>query len=151
MIKLQNVYPITYKTSHPDNFAISSVLQGSYDLFYNEEIQNRREAFYPPFTRFISIEFSGKDEKKVEKQAQIFSSLIPNKHEAIIKLGPVKPYVSRIRSQYRRIIILKNLKNKDASGKILRQILNNAKNEYSARYSTSAVRFTIDIDSYSGM
>ncbi|MDQ1266077.1 MAG: Primosomal protein, partial [Bacteroidota bacterium] len=57
------------------------------------------------------------------------------------------PSIYKIRGYYRRIIILKNLKNIDPGGKILRKALSSAVEQYSAAHSTSSVKYFIDIDS----
>jgi primosomal protein N' (replication factor Y) len=141
---------VIIQTSHPHSSAITAVLQTSYDMFYNNEINHRRSAKYPPFTRFVLIEFSGTNEELVDEHSKIFSAYLPQSHEVVEVLGPVQPNIPKLRKYFRRQIIVKSSKKKDPSGKILRHILNSVMDAYSKDHFTEKVRVVIDVDSYSG-
>ncbi|MFP4529540.1 MAG: primosomal protein N' [Candidatus Kapaibacterium sp.] len=141
---------VIIQTSHPESPPIRSSLIGSYDLFYDDEIDNRSKAIYPPFSRFVLIEFYGPDESKTAAAAKAFASAIP-KYRANIQLGPVAPTIYKIRKNFRRIIIIKNIKKEDPAGKILRSALGRALDEYRRRHADSSVRMNIDIDSWSAV
>jgi primosomal protein N' (replication factor Y) len=141
---------VIIQTSHPESPPIKSAIVGSYDLFYEDEIENRRQAMYPPFSRFVLIEFYGRDEHKTAAAAKAFASAVPD-FRGLIKLGPVAPTIYKIRRNFRRIMIIKDVKQIDPSGKILRLALGYALDEYNRRHSSSAVRMSIDIDSYSAV
>ena len=142
---------VIIQTKHPDNPALIASVSHSYDMFYSDEIQNRKEALYPPFVRFVLIEFSGKDINKVNRSSENFAKLLPSKTPYVIVLGPVSPLIPKIRNKFRKIIVIKNNKKTDPSGKHLRLILKTAEQTYKDKYSSSSVRMTIDIDSYSGL
>ncbi|MDQ1266637.1 MAG: hypothetical protein QG635_1789, partial [Bacteroidota bacterium] len=72
---------VIIQTSHPDNPAIVAVLRSSYDEFYENEIIHRQDALYPPFSRFVHIEFSSKDEKKADSHAKIFAGQLPDRNK----------------------------------------------------------------------
>ncbi len=139
---------VIVQTSHPEHPAIVTAVRNTYNEFYREELKTRRDAFYPPYSRFVVIEFSGKDEKKTETQSRHFASFLPMKNKVMERLGPVPPFIARLKTYYRRIIIIKNNKTADASGRILRKHLDRAFDEYGKKYSTSAVRIKVDIDAY---
>lgn len=141
---------VIIQTAQPGNFAISSAKSGSYNSFYEIEINNRKTAQYPPFVRFVVIEFSGGDENEVHGNALRFNGLL-RATDAIKILGPVEPAIARLRGNFRRITILKNIKSADPSGAALRQALCFAVEEYKKKFSKSSVKVTIDIDSYSGI
>jgi len=137
---------VIIQTAHPKHQTIVAATLGSYELFYNDELQYRREAHYPPFSRFVMIEFSGKDEPVVNMQAQHFAYFIPHEHKAFTRLGPAPPSIARLRGQYRRIVVLKNHREHDPSGKIMRSAILHAYQLYNQKYPSSAVRITIDVD-----
>lgn len=141
---------VIIQTSHPEKGAIRAVLAGSYNAFYEEEMELRRSVFYPPYCRFVQVEFSGKNEKEVEKHANLFNGLIPKNEKAFSVSETITPRISRIRSMFRRVIVIKDDKKADPSGGRLRHYLSHAMNVYRENHAKAAVKFTIDIDSYSG-
>jgi primosomal protein N' (replication factor Y) (superfamily II helicase) len=141
---------VLIQTSNPDSNAISSVMWGSYDQFYNIEISHRKSAQYPPFTRFVLIEFTGTNEDLVDKHSKIFAGFLPQNHDILNVLGPVQPNIPKLRKYFRRQIIIKDNKKKDASGKILRHILSNVVDAYNKEHFTEKIKIVVDIDSYSG-
>jgi primosomal protein N' (replication factor Y) len=142
---------VLIQTSHPDNPAIRFALKGSYKNFYEDEIQQRLEADYPPFSRFVTIELSGKDEKQVYEKSMILAKLLPSRNPALICLGPVPRYIAKVRSQFRQIIVIKNIKRLDPNGKILRTVLKQTMDKFNEGKGASTVNITIDIDSYTGL
>jgi len=141
---------VIIQTSNPDSSAISAVFHTSYDMFYNNEINHRRSAKYPPFTRFVLIEFSGTNEGLVDEHSKIFSTYLPQSLEVMEVLGPVQPSIPKLRKNFRRQIIIKSSKKKDPSGKIMRHILNSVMDAYNKEHFSEKVRVVIDVDSYSG-
>lgn len=138
---------VIIQTSSPKSHSIKCAVEGDYYKFYNEEIENRRLANYPPFSRFIVIEFLGNDEKKVINQAKLFRNLLPKKLDFADILGPVSPTIFKIRNNYRQHIIVKDLKDKDPSGRKIRSILKNAIETYNKKYSNKSIKLIVDIDS----
>jgi len=142
---------VLIQTNQPNHQSIISAKLGKYDIFYNDELQQRRDAMYPPFTRFVMIEFTGKNQEQVHQHAHTFASYLPKHNPAIIVLGPTKPNIDKIRGLFRRMIVVKGVKSEDQSGNILRQALNVTYSHYFQNDATSSVRVVIDIDSYSAM
>ncbi len=138
------------QTTKPENISIAAVRASSYKFFYENELRNRAEAFYPPYSRFIVIEFSSLDQELAIKHSDIFHDLI-HTHQANIVFKPTAPGIERIREYYRRIIVIKNLKKYDPSGTILRQILSRAYEEYQKSFAHPKVRVKIDIDAYNSL
>lgn len=142
---------VIIQTSAPTHPAIQTALSGERSPqslldWAAEEMLVRKELSYPPFSRFICIEISSLEETAAEDHARILSALIPERSQTHLRLEPVAPSVARIRNRYRRIIIVKNLKATDPSGRDCRALLRSALAEYYATYSSSGVRVTVDID-----
>lgn len=142
---------VVIQSSRPDNHALIAALNGSYKDFYTNEIDSRISAEYPPFSRFVKVEFAGKNESKVHDCAKKYASLFPANQESIQVLGPNEPQISRIRSQYRRIVIIKNPKSIDKNGAKMRYIINKVNELYRKKFAISTVKMFIDIDSFSGV
>jgi primosomal protein N' (replication factor Y) len=139
---------VVIQTAHPRHLALRAVFASSYDMFYKEELENRRKAVYPPFVRFVVIEFSGKDEATVEAKANDFYKLIPAS-DSFEMLGVTLPLIPKLQNRYRRMIIIKSDKQKDKSGKTLRRSLAAALQQYNVKHSSSSVFLKIDIDAFS--
>ena len=137
---------VIIQTAHPKHQTVVAASVGSYELFYNDELQFRREAVYPPFARFVMIEFSGKDEELVNAQAQHFAYFLPRGDQAFERLGPAPPSIARLRGLYRRIVVVKNYRDRDPTGRAMRQALLKAHHLYNQKYPSSVVRIRIDVD-----
>lgn len=142
---------VIIQTAHPDHTAIRCAAMYRYDLFYNDELQERREAHYPPFSRVVLVEFSGTDATLVEQHAQAFAHYMPRGIEAITTLGPARPSIERLEGKYRRIVLVKGDRQLDPNGVELRRSLLTAWSAYSQRYASSSVRVTIDVDTQSSL
>ena len=141
---------VIIQTSHPNNAAIKAAVSNSFETFYLNELENRKRLNYPPFVRFIHIEFSSKNEKKVDEIASVYYKLIPQ-HDSIEKLGPSIPVIPKLMNNYRRYIIIKSSKMKDSTGRIMRDIIKYVHQLYNSKHSTASVRVTVNVDSFNSL
>lgn len=81
---------------HP---VLEYVRKHDYMLFYENEIEERKIFFYPPFSRIILITFKHKMKDVVETAAYVFANNIKNDFGKYLS-GPAEPIVNRIRNQY---------------------------------------------------
>jgi len=132
---------VIIQTSNPEHPAIHAAP----DLL-EKEMQQRREAGYPPFTRFITMEISGIVDADVEHVAQVFDRLLPTEHPAMNRFAPVPPPIPRLRNRYRRVIVIKNPKEADPTGSVCRSLITGALATYYDQYAVSSVRVIIDVD-----
>jgi len=136
---------VIIQTSNPDEEAIKCALQHDFKSFYALELQKRRELMYPPYSRIIMVELKGKDEKIVQEHAGMLAKRIePRKGSEI--LGPQQAPIQKLRDEYRWRILIKNNKDADPSGAIIRASVQRALDEYAAHHATRAVRVIVDVD-----
>jgi primosomal protein N' (replication factor Y) (superfamily II helicase) len=90
-------------TNHP---VLKYVVAHDYKSFYAEEIQGRRQFFYPPFSRIIQLTFKHKQKEVVEAAAQLAAENMKPLF-ANYMVGPAEPVVNRIRNQYIMELIFK--------------------------------------------
>lgn len=64
------------QTYQPQHHALIAVKQLDYQIFYQEEMKNRDELKYPPFSIMIKIDFIGKGKDQVSKSALDFVTYI---------------------------------------------------------------------------
>jgi len=139
----------TFSPLHP---AISALVSHSSDSFLQNELEIRRMSNYPPFCRFIRIEFSHTNEIDVKNYSQLFVQILRKKPNEFFEiLGPTIPTVPKLKGMFRSIIVVKNSKPLDPSGWYFRSSLTSSLNEFRTHKGTSTVKIVIDIDSYQGV
>jgi primosomal protein N' (replication factor Y) len=73
---------------------------------YQDEIDKRKQFFYPPFSRIIHLTFRHKDREVVKIAAEKFAqSLEPAFSNYIV--GPAEPVVNRVRNLFLMELLLK--------------------------------------------
>ena len=88
---------------HP---VLQMVQQHDYKQFYSYEIVNRKQFFYPPFSRIVLLTLKHKDRNTVEAAADRLAVLLRQDLKDYI-VGPAAPVVNRIRNQYLMEILIK--------------------------------------------
>jgi primosomal protein N' (replication factor Y) len=88
---------------HP---VLELVQQHDYQKFYGYEIENRKEFFYPPFSRIVMLTLKHKDKAIVDAAAQkLAGSLSQDLRDFVV--GPAAPVIGRLRNQYLMEIMVK--------------------------------------------
>ncbi|HEY0175500.1 MAG TPA: primosomal protein N', partial [Pedobacter sp.] len=82
-----------------DHRIIKQVVDNNYLEMYNDEIAERKQFHYPPFTRLIFINVKHKDANLLNAAAAHFATLLRAQLGTRV-LGPEQPLVSRIRNYY---------------------------------------------------
>ena len=98
-----NVLIQVSNTYHP---VLQFVQQHNYKNLYDFEIKNRKEFFYPPFSRLIQITFKHKEKHVAEEVAYIMLNGLKINFSNYLN-GPAEPMVNRIRNQYLWEILIK--------------------------------------------
>jgi len=94
-----------------DNFVLKSFMASDFNLFYEEEIKNRKELFYPPFSNLVNIIISGEDENLVKSDINRLFSMISNKINGdFLLLGPSPSPFYKLNQHYRWHILVKTPK-----------------------------------------
>ena len=99
---------VLIQTYQPYHAIIRQVIEGNYDQMINQQLREREEYHYPPFTRLIRIEVNHSDMETVKKASQWIANVLLQSQEGQI-LGPVFPSISRLRNRYRMQILVKIL------------------------------------------
>ncbi|MFH1565430.1 MAG: primosomal protein N' [bacterium] len=109
---------VVLQTYSPDNFAIKAAANHDFDSFYKEEIANRKNLNYPPFTRLVKLFFRNQDKNKTQQTADSLLEKLKNKAKEIDRdltiefIGPFPAFISKVRDNfiYQIIIKIKDLK-----------------------------------------
>ena len=102
---------VIIQTYNPDTFCIQYAQKQDYKLFYNTEINIRKQLRYPPFCDIILIGLSSTNYKEIEKSAKLIFEDIKQKIKIkklqIILYKPVPAPIDKIKNRYRWRIIIK--------------------------------------------
>ena len=100
---------VIIQTYNPDNFSIEFSKQQNYDLFYNTEIELRKQLNYPPFCDIIVFGFSGTIEKEVIELSKFMQNILKKNLEAygISVFKPMPAPIDKINTKFRWRIIAK--------------------------------------------
>ncbi len=90
-------------TNHP---VLKFVQQHNYEYLYKFEIENRKNFFYPPFSRIIQITCRHKEKHIAEEAANILGQFLSKQYSSYLS-GPAEPIVNRVRNQYLMELLLK--------------------------------------------
>ena len=141
---------VILQTYNPDHFTIAAARTQDFTQFYQQEIQFRKALLYPPFSRIIQIQISGKDKKRTQKEVEAFGrrccKLQNSKRaflEAVVILGPIEAPLSKIANRYRWQLLFKC-----ANVKILHQFSRALFFQKNKQLKSSHVHVAIDVDPY---
>jgi len=97
---------VLIQTFNPLHQILQQVSVNNYEAMYKEEIQERKQYFYPPFCRLIKFTVKHKDYNKVNNASDWLAKTFNNSFSPNV-LGPEFPHIARVRNQYNKNILLK--------------------------------------------
>ncbi len=83
-------------TSHP---VLQHVLKQDFEGFYRQELAERRDFFYPPFSRLLRITLRHRKAQRVNEAARWFEARLKPVFGQRMA-GPAAPHIGRVRGQY---------------------------------------------------
>jgi primosomal protein N' (replication factor Y) len=97
------------QTCTPEHPAVAAAALHDERMFLDHELEQRREAGYPPFTRLATVLFSGRDEGEVEAAATRTREQIAERARAagVQVLGPAPQALARLKGRHRWHLLLK--------------------------------------------
>ena len=97
---------VLIQTIQPTHPILQLVKEHDYKKLYKEEIEKRKQFFYPPFSRLIHVTFKHKIKEVVEKAALFFADGLKTKYGQWL-VGPAEPVINRIRNQHLMELLIK--------------------------------------------
>jgi primosomal protein N' (replication factor Y) len=98
---------VIVQTNNPDHYAIRSASKHDYAEFYNNEIKQRKDLRYPPFSNLISILISGKNKENAFELSKQMKVTIKNGGFEV--MGPVVAPLAKKRDEWRFQLLVKRL------------------------------------------
>lgn len=135
---------VIVQTFSPDHYSILYASNHDYEGFYKEESAFRKALSYPPYKRIVRILIKGIDQESVEAASNRFKEIIDNqnqKAEGIDVLGPVPAPFMKLRSKFRRHIIMKG-----SNPKSLNNLIRNSLQHFHKEGHHGNVQIEVDVD-----
>lgn len=99
---------IVIQTSLPNHYVYQALLNNDQKRFFNEELKQRKELKFPPYSHFALVKLRGRKESKVESIASgLFDKLrnIRFKNLEVMSLNP--GYPAKLRGNFYRQILIR--------------------------------------------
>jgi primosomal protein N' (replication factor Y) len=103
---------VIIQTYSPEHYAIQTAAKHDYALFYDQEINYRRQLHNPPFTRLACLVYSHTNDTICQREAERMKQLLIEEIESrgiddlsIIGLAPA--FIHRLRGRFRWQLILR--------------------------------------------
>lgn len=134
---------VIVQTYNPHDYSIRYSVNSDYEGFYREEIKFREDMNYPPFSKIMCINFTGRNEELLIKNIQVIGlklkKTLENNHQVVI-LGPCPCQISKIKDMYRWQIIIKGVFDDEFALNIKNTLYELIKDVY------NDIRITLDIN-----
>ncbi len=105
------------QTRQKDHPVIQAVIDHDYKGFYQQQILERQQFNYSPFSRMIKLTLKHRSPEVIQKAAAEYSLLLRKQLGARV-LGPETPFISKIRNLYLRNFLIKMDPEKDNAAQI---------------------------------
>ncbi|QIP12262.1 primosomal protein N' [Spirosoma aureum] len=98
---------VLIQTSNPQQTILQKIIENDYKGLYDEEIQERQDFNYPPFSRLIKLTVRHPDRAISQQAAERLAAELTDALGSSRVLGPEEPLVERIRNQFLFDILIK--------------------------------------------
>ncbi|HVP57772.1 MAG TPA: primosomal protein N' [bacterium] len=136
---------VIIQTLNPDHHALKHACRHDFKSFYNEEIAQREELYYPPFARLARVVAESKKEALARDAAREFVAVaerLGKGHRGKIEvMGPSRAPISKVKNVYRWHLVVKG-DGRAALSNFLRACLD----EVARRQLAEGVRLVVDVD-----
>jgi primosomal protein N' (replication factor Y) len=121
---------VMIQTMNPAHPVLQHVANHDFLTMYKEEIEKRKQFFYPPFSRIINIHFRDKERDVVFDAAHSFAKALDIVWGKYI-VGPAEPVVNRVRNMFLMEMLFKLPKDSQLIQACKRDILKECANLHS--------------------
>lgn len=114
---------VIIQTFEPDHYAVQCAVRHDYKAFYEQEIGNREELNYPPFSSLINIISVDESEKAAKSRIEaIANKLLSIRSKNIEIRGPAPAPLAKLRGKFRYHLVLRSSERREMVS-ALKQIL----------------------------
>nr|ARK09871.1 primosomal protein N' [Fibrella sp. ES10-3-2-2] len=136
---------VLIQTSDPSQVVLQKIIDNDYLGLYDEEIMERRDFNYPPFSRLIKLTVRHTDQRVSKKAADVLRATLAAQLGDERVLGPEQPLVERIRNQFLYDILIK-LEREKINFKAVKAFIQSCITDILTDKGLRAVSVIIDVD-----
>jgi primosomal protein N' (replication factor Y) (superfamily II helicase) len=134
---------VIIQTGQIDHWVIKKVIKHDFIEFYNNEIIERENFYYPPFYKMIVLTVKHKEEQVLIEAANELANALKNVFKERV-LGPEFPIIKKIQNLFLKEIKIKY--EKSLSDIKIKERIQALLNEFYAKPQNKSVRVVIDVD-----
>lgn len=134
---------VVIQTFNPENPVMRAIAANDRESFFKEELENRKIAKMPPFSKLASIVLSCKNKETLNSFCNALSRCAPVNLDGVSCFGPIDAPIALLKKNHRKrflLIVDRNIK--------IQEII---KKWFSFVNSPSSIKIKIDIDPYNFM
>jgi len=134
---------VIIQTGDPNHWVINKIIKHDFISFFENEIIERSNFFYPPFYKIIEINLKNKNENILQDSAEQLASELREIFKERI-LGPEYPIIKRIYNYYLKKITLKI--ERDANDKKVKDRILKIIDNFYGNPNNKSTKINIDVD-----
>ena len=136
---------VVLQTFQHENELFKNVKEYDYEsMFENQKIE-RKEYKYPPFKKKIKVTFKNKNIHLVNESSQWFFNVLNQNYTGTI-LGPVFPYISKIRNLFQKQLLIKI--DSDFNQVQTKNVIKKITSSFQSIAKYKSIRVSFDVDPY---
>jgi primosomal protein N' (replication factor Y) len=136
---------VVLQTSDPNHVLFRYVIENDVQGFLQDQLVDRQEHFYPPYTRLVEITFKHTDKKVAVELADQFAKELKQQVKQVRILGPGEPMISKIRNEYLMAILVKINRDQGRLNEI-KQVVSNVAAYFLQTKEYRNARIVFDVD-----
>ena len=134
---------VIIQTGQPDQWIIQQVIKNDYQTMFKQELLERKNFNYPPFTKIIQLTLKHRDQNHLEGSAALLAHGLKEVFGSRV-IGPEYPLVKRVQNFYIKTIRLKM--EREYSQKQIKEKIKRIIDQYYADPMNKSVKISIDVD-----
>jgi primosomal protein N' (replication factor Y) len=134
---------VIIQTGQPDQWIIQQVINNDFKTMYKQELLERKNFNYPPFTKIIQLTLKHRDQNHLEGSSAMLANSLKEVFGSRV-IGPEYPLVKRIQNLYIKTIRLKM--EREYSQKQIKEKIKSILDLYFADPMNKSVRVSVDVD-----
>jgi primosomal protein N' (replication factor Y) len=134
---------VIIQTGNPDHWVIQLVQEHDYKGFYQQEIIERQNFFYPPFYKMIQLTLKHTNEQMVHAASIELADQLKGVFKERV-LGPEFPIIKRIQNYFLKEIKLKI--ERSAPERKVKEKIREIIDQFYAKPANKSVKIVIDVD-----
>jgi primosomal protein N' (replication factor Y) len=134
---------VIIQTGQPDQWIIQQVIKNDYQTMFKQELLERKNFNYPPFTKIIQLTLKHRDQNHLEGSAALLAHGLKEVFGSRV-IGPEYPLVKRVQNFYIKTIRLKM--EREYSQKQVKEKIKLIIDQYYADPMNKSVKISIDVD-----